>query len=94
MMGYYAEIGYNLLRLFPETRLELIPFLRYEYYNMQQKTDREVVKNKIYENTMITSGLTFKLNRNAVFKADVQFYKAASDAEWSQVLNTGIGLMF
>jgi len=94
MIGYYAEVGYNLFRLLPKTRLELIPFVRYEFYNMQQSVEEPVIRNQIYENTMITAGLTFKLNRYAVFKTDFQFYKAAGDPSWSKVMNMGVGVMF
>ncbi len=34
MMGYYIEAGYNVLRLFPEAKMEVVLFVRYQDYNM------------------------------------------------------------
>ena len=94
ILGYYAEAGYNVLRLIPKTEYALIPFIRYEFYDMHSSVGDETTKNDIYNNTMITSGLTFRFTRNAVLKSDIQFSKPASSGEWSKSLNFGMGVMF
>jgi len=94
ILGYYAEAGYNVLRLVPKTEYALIPFIRYEFYDMHYSVGDEITKNNIYNNTMITSGLTFKFTRNAVLKSDIQFSKPANSGEWSKSLNFGMGVMF
>ena len=94
MTGYYVEAGYNVLQEVAKTKMELVPFIRYEFYNMHQSVTAPVVANDAYKNTVITGGLTCRLTKNAVLKTDLQWTKPASTGEWSKVLNAGIGVMF
>jgi hypothetical protein len=94
MAGYYIEAGYNVLRPVTKTKMELVPFIRYEYYNMHQSVTAPVIVNNAYKNTVITSGLTCRLTKNAVLKTDMQWIKPASTGDWSKVFNAGIGVMF
>ena len=94
MIGYYVEAGYNIFRHIKETSQQLVPFVRYEYYNTHNSVDAETTQNKAYDNQIITTGITYKLNRNAVIKADLQFTKSALATEYKKVFNTGIGVMF
>ena len=94
MVGYYAEAGYNVFRPFSGIDQELIPFVRYEFYDMHNSVDAETAKNLDYKNTIITAGLTFKMTQKAVIKTDVQFTKAASADLFNKVFNAGIGVMF
>lgn len=92
--GMYAEIGYNVLRHFNKCEYEMIPFARYEYYNLHKAVESPVQKNPAYENTIITAGLSFKLNKGAVIKADIQFLKPESTGDWGKTINTGISILF
>lgn len=47
-----------------------------------------------YKNTLITTGLTFRLNSKAVIKADMQFIKSDPAVEFSKTFNAGVGVMF
>lgn len=94
MIGYYVEAGYNIFRHIKETTQQLVPFVRYEYYNTHNSVDAETTQNKAYDNQSITTGITYKLNKNAVIKADLQFAKSASATDYKKVFNTGIGVMF
>jgi hypothetical protein len=94
MLGYYAEAGYNVFRSFSGMEQELIPFVRYEFYDMHNSVAAETAKNLDYKNTIITAGLTFKLTQKAVIKTDVQFTKAASADLFNKVFNAGVGVMF
>jgi hypothetical protein len=94
MLGYYAEAGYNVFRSFSGMEQELIPFVRYEFYDMHNSVDGDVEKNLDYMNTIITAGLTFKLTQKAVIKTDVQFTKVASADMFNKVFNAGVGVMF
>lgn len=94
MLGYYAEAGYNVFRPFSGVDQELIPFVRYEFYDMHNSVEGDTDKNLNYQNTIITAGLTFKLNQKAVIKTDVQFTKPASSDMYNKVFNAGIGVMF
>ncbi len=94
MLGYYAEAGYNILKYFDNIEQELIPFIRYEFYDTHQSVEEEITKNLNYRNTILTTGLTFKLDKKAVLKADVQFTKSAVSNEYGKIFNAGIGVMF
>jgi len=93
MIGYYGEIGYNVLKSL-KTEKELIPFVRYEKWNTQNSMESGFASNDMYDNTLITTGLTLKLTKGAVIKTDVQFKKSAANNEYSNQFNAGIGIMF
>jgi len=94
MMGYYVEAGYNVFKFASNTKTELIPFLRYENYNTHFATSGAVVKNLAYDNNVITTGLTYKLAKGVVVKADMQFVKSEASTEYTKVFNAGVGVMF
>jgi hypothetical protein len=94
MTGYYFETGYNIFRLLENVDQELIPFIRYEFYNTHNSVDASTTVKPVYKNTIITTGLTFKLTDKAVVKSDMQFLKSAASDEYSKIFNAGIGIMF
>ena len=94
MMGYYVEAGYNVLRFLPQARTELVPFVRYENYDTHYATAGSLVKNKAYESNVVTTGLTYKLAKGVVLKADLQFSKSEVATEYSKSFNAGFGVMF
>lgn len=94
MMGYYVEAGYNVLRSLSQTNHELIPFVRLEKYDTNQKTHASLARNDAYNNNVITTGLTWKLNQGAVLKTDVQFVKSKAADQYSKVFSAGVGVMF
>ncbi len=93
MVGYYAEAGYNILRTV-ETKIQLVPFVRYEYINTHNSVESNISKNLAYKKTAITTGLTLTLTKGAVAKTDLQFVKNADNNEFVKTLNVGIGVMF
>ena len=94
MFGYYAEAGYNIFKLFINIDQELVPFIRYEFYNTHQSVEISTIENLNYKNTMVTTGLTLRLNKKAVVKTDIQFTKSSVADEFSKTINAGIGVMF
>ena len=94
MSGYYIEAGYNVFRPLGSIEQELVPFIRYEFYNTHQSVDNSTTENLNYKNTLITTGLTYRLNKKAVIKTDIQFAKSAAVNEFSKIINAGIGVMF
>lgn len=93
MIGYYAEVGYNVLRIL-KTQMQLVPFVRYEFLNTHNSVESNISKNLMYEKTAITSGLSFALTQGTVVKADIQFVKDAATNEYAKTFNAGIGVMF
>ncbi len=94
MLGYYVEVGYNVFRPFDKIKTALIPFVRYESYNTQNSVEEGITINKAYNNTLITTGLTWRMAKGAVLKADMQFLKSETDSKYATVFNAGFGVMF
>jgi len=94
MTGYYIEAAYNVFRPCEKLKTELIPFVRYEEFNTHNTVENNIVKNKAYNNSIITTGLTWKPAKGAVLKADMQFYKSELESKYSKVFNLGFGVMF
>ena len=94
MLGYYVEAGYNVLKFCKKTKTEFIPFVRYENYDMHYDTAGSLAKNKAYNNNVITTGLTYKLAKGVVVKADMQFVKSEAASKYTNVFNAGVGVMF
>ncbi|MBK6964388.1 MAG: hypothetical protein IPH20_10745 [Bacteroidales bacterium] len=47
------------------------------------------MKNAAYNNNVITTGVTYKLVKGAVVKADMQFVKSQAASEITNVFNAG-----
>jgi hypothetical protein len=94
MMGYYIEAAYNVLDLVKSTDHELIPFVRYENYNTQQKIDDPLKLNDAYHREELTAGLGWKPISNVALKADYQLIRQKSESVFSGIINIGVGLMF
>ncbi len=93
LIGYYVEVGYNVLRPL-KSKMQLVPFVRYEFLNTHNSVESNISKNLMYEKTAITSGLTLVLTQGAVVKADVQLVKDAATNKYEKTFNAGIGVMF
>lgn len=93
MLGYYAEIGYNVLRSL-KTEKQLVPFVRYGFLNTHNSVESNINKDIGYVKSVITTGLTLMLTKGAVAKADMQFVKSGGDDKYIKTLNLGIGVMF
>lgn len=94
MLGYYVEAGYNVFRPFDKIKTALIPFVRYEAYNTQNSVEDGISINNAYNNTLITTGLTWRMAKGAVLKADMQFLKSEADSKYATIFNAGFGVMF
>jgi hypothetical protein len=93
MMGYYAELGYNVFRT-TNIKSALVPFVRYEQYNTHAKVDNGLTANDAYNVNVITAGLGWKITPKAALKADIQFVKSAADDEANKIFNAGVAVMF
>ena len=92
LIGYYAEVGYNLLEIKSDTE-ELIAFARYENYNTHSAVE-VITINDTYNRTDITIGLGFKVAQGAMFKADYQIKSNAGFDEKSGQFNFGTAIWF
>ncbi len=94
MIGYYAEVAYDVFSHSSKIKSQLIPFVRYEVYDTQHEVMEGMKNDNAYDKTYITAGLSWKITPQVVVKSDMQFYKSKADDEYSQMFNAGIGFMF
>lgn len=93
LMGYYAELGYNLLPITAEQKL--FAFVRYENYNTHAETSGDTVTNKAYDRTDVTTGLSYHIAPGVVLKGDYQFRdNKADNGNVDNRLNFGLGVWF
>lgn len=92
MSGYYAEVGYNVLQGVSATT-GLVPFVRYMAYDTHTSV-AGIVKKAAYSEQILTGGLTCRINKGVVLKADVDIAKTGVATQWTTTLNAGIGVMF
>ncbi|MCM4168751.1 hypothetical protein KCTC52924_02443 [Arenibacter antarcticus] len=93
LQGYYVEGAFNLLPTTKEQKL--YAFARYENYNTHADTAGNLTKNKAYDRTDLTTGLSYHIAPGVVLKADYQFRdNALSGDDVKNRLNLGIGVWF
>lgn len=93
LLGYYGEIGYNVLPLSAKQRL--VAFARYENYDTHADTEDNIVRNDAFNRSDITFGLSYHIVDGVVVKGDYQVKdNALSGSEVNNQLNFGIGVWF
>lgn len=96
MLGWYAEIGYDLLPLiFPETKMSFEPFFRYERVNTQQVVPDGWIANRFFDQDVFTVGASYKPITQVVFKLDYRNFRPRStiDDRADQV-QASVGFIF
>ena len=79
-LGVSAEAGYdNLHFLTPNARMEVYPFVRYDYYDTMYKTVGSITANKRWERSVITAGINWLPYRHIVVKAQYTMRTLGSD---------------
>lgn len=93
LMGYYGEVGYNLLPV--GAKQKLFAFARYENYDTHASTEGALERNDAYNRTDITTGLSYHIAPGVVVKGDYQFRdNNVEDGDVNDRLNFGIGVWF
>lgn len=69
-VSYAAEAGYNIGSFFGKKAPRIFPFVRYEYYNPQEKTETGMLADKRFQTDMWTVGANYFALPNLVVKAD------------------------
>lgn len=94
--GYYAEVSYDLFRLFEIDKKDqaLVAFVRYEKYNTQSDVESGTAQLEKYDLHDIVTGLGYKIANGVVLKADFQFRKAKDAAKYSKQFNAGVAIWF
>jgi hypothetical protein len=94
LSGWYVEAAYNLFQSIPQIRSQLVPFVRYEKYDTHHKTEGNLVRNKTFEKSEITTGIGWRITSQLVVKGDFLWSKSAAETSYNGQLNLGIGMMF
>ncbi len=93
LMGYYGEVGYNLLPIAAEQKL--FTFIRYENYDTHASTTGNTLEDEAYHRTDITAGLSYHIAPGVVVKGDYQFRdNNADNGGVENRLNFGLGVWF
>ncbi|OFY51680.1 MAG: hypothetical protein A2W85_08480 [Bacteroidetes bacterium GWF2_41_31] len=94
MVGYYAEVAYNIFYRAKFTKTKLVPFVRYSVYNTQASVAEGFIENEDYQKEVITGGIDWTIVTGVVVKADVQLIKPKSSEGYSQAFDAGIAIWF
>lgn len=92
MFGWYVVLGYHLVRWMPNDR-DLVPFIRYEQLDTQNKVPSGFSRNPANELNIVTAGLAYYPEERVVLKADYQRLEDGADRRTKQ-FNLGMGYMF
>jgi uncharacterized coiled-coil protein SlyX len=90
--GWYAEAGWDTFSLM-ETRQALIPYVRYERINTQDKVPDGFMADPVNDRKITTVGLSYKPLVNVALKADYNRIRNAAGAGVNQV-NVALGFYY
>ena len=93
MMGWYIDIGYDVLTHFDFDEHSLTPYTRVESYNTQKKTPLGFLGKNNNKVDVIIIGINFKPMDEIVFKADYQLYDHLESSSDNQ-FNLAFGYIF
>jgi hypothetical protein len=92
--GGYVEVGYDVLRLLaPNTRQQLVPFVRAEYYDTQAAVPAGYRRVGAFTVKELTLGLSYRPIAQLVVKGDFQLRDRRYGFDEYQI-DFGVGWMF
>jgi hypothetical protein len=91
--GAYAEVAYDVLRVFAETEHALLPFVRLEWYDTQSAVPDGYARDPRFGVVETTFGLTYRPIAQVVFKMDYALRDRRLGLDEKQ-LSFGFGYMF
>lgn len=93
-VSYAGEAGLNLRGIVGERNFpELFPFVRYEYYNPQDKVDGLQVADARLKTSMWTFGANYKVGNGIVLKADYTT-RSIGDGKFNSENEFAVGIAF
>ncbi len=92
--GWYAEAGYDVLRLFaPGSEWTVTPYVRYERYDTQDEVPVGYAANPANDRTLVTAGAALYPHPQVVLKADQQWRMNEAETGQNQ-FNVALGYLF
>jgi hypothetical protein len=93
LVGWYVEGGYDVLRAVRGTRHQVIPFVRYEQIDTQQRVPTTFSADPANDQRIVTLGAAWKPIPNLVVKGDYQIRRNQADTGVNQ-WTVAIGYVF
>jgi hypothetical protein len=93
LTGWYLQAGYDLLSWTDGTEQSVIPFVRYERYDTQDRLPSGFLSTGANDVKLITYGVSWKPILNLAIKVDFQDYDRSSGTGTDQ-FNAAIGYLF
>ncbi|MGV6862068.1 MAG: autotransporter outer membrane beta-barrel domain-containing protein [Putridiphycobacter sp.] len=94
MMGYFLEVGYDLLSLSKtEKTQKLFVFTRYDYYDSMYKVEQGIFDNPRWERTVLTGGLNFMPTEDISIKTHYA-HRILGTTEIERYFTLGLGFKF
>lgn len=90
LVGWYAQAGYDVLRT---TRQQLVPYLRYELVNTQDRVPTGFAANPANDRRIVSVGAAWRPIGNIAVKVDYQFQHNEARTGISQ-LNANLSYLF
>jgi hypothetical protein len=91
--GWYAQGAFDVFSLFPDARVSLSPYVRYEQWDTQAEVPAGYERNPANDNTEWTFGLGFQPIDQLILKADWQLRHNEADTGVNQ-WNVALGYVF
>lgn len=92
--GWYGQAGYDVLsRMGERTRQAVVPFVRYERFDTQDRVPRGFISTGVNDVKVITYGIVYKPISNLAIKVDLQDYDRGDGTGTDQV-NAALGYLF
>ena len=78
-LGFSAEIGYDILYfLTPNSKQQLYPFLRYDFYDTLYRVEGAVVDNQKWERNSFTAGVNWFVHPKIIVKTQYNYRQLGS----------------
>lgn len=94
-LAYFVEAGYNIAPMLG-VQNAIIPFVKYDYVDSMYATEKNVIDDDRYENSIITAGVDYFLRPNIVFKGDYsrKSFGSASKIDDLNTFSLSVGYQF
>ena len=93
LRGGYVQVGYDLFARHPHGEQALIPFARWESYNLQARVPSGYEANPANDVKSLTLGVNYRPFDSVVFKADYQKYQNRARTGLNEV-HVSLGYIF
>ena len=91
--GWYVQGAFDVFSLFPDAKVSLSPYVRYEQWDTQAEVPTGFLRNPANDHTEWTFGLGFQPIDQLILKADWQLRHNEADTGISQ-WNVALGYVF